>query len=274
MSLDRAALDRVERILASPLSEREKLEQTLRALAKWRSQLLGATMVRKHGTVVQKGPFAGMTYLAHPSEGGVTAKLLGVYEACLQPFFGSLPARGYDAVLNVGCAEGYYAIGCARLLPGTLVIAWDIDPRARAMCAELARQNGVEGQIDLRDRFEPGDLRGVRAEVMKRSGHEPRALLVMDCEGAEFDLLDPSQADYAWLDIVVEVHPSPERTLAMLASRFRDTHEIEVKQAETVIPELPDWLQRLSHLDQLLTAWEWRAVPTPWLILRSRSLRA
>jgi SAM-dependent methyltransferase len=271
MSLDRAALDRVEQILASSLSERQKLEQTLRALAKWRSQLLGHTMAHHRGTTVQKGPFAGMTYLAQPSEGGVTAKLLGVYEACLQPFFESLPERGYDAVLNVGCAEGYYAIGCARLLPGTPVLAWDIDPRARQMCAELARINEVEGQIDLRDRFEPGDLPGARAELKGRSGREPHALLVMDCEGAEFELLNPAQANYSWLDIVVEVHPDQTRTLAMLTERFRDTHEIEVKQAETVVPELPDWLRRLGHLDQLLMVWEWRAAPTPWLILRSQS---
>jgi SAM-dependent methyltransferase len=274
MSLDRAAFDRVEQILASPLSERQKLEQTFRALAKWRSQLLGQTMVHHHGTAIQDGPFAGMTYLAHPSEGGVTAKLLGAYEACLQPFFASLPQRGYDAVLNVGCAEGYYAIGCARLLPGTPVLAWDIDPRARQMCAELASLNAVEGQIDLREAFEPGQLLNIREELKGRSGREPHALLVMDCEGAEFDLLDPTQADYGWLDMVVEVHPDRESTVAMLANRFRDTHEIEIKQAETIVPELPDWLQRLGHLDQLLTVWEWRAVPTPWLILTSRNRQA
>jgi hypothetical protein len=271
MSLDRAAFDRVEKILSSSMDERQKLEQTLRALAKWRSQLLGHTMVHHHGTVVQKGPFADMTYLAHPSEGGVTAKLLGVYEACLQPFFESLPERGYAAVLNVGCAEGYYAIGCARLLPGTPVLAWDIDSRARQMCAELASLNRVDSQIDLRETFEPGQLRNVREELKGRSSHEPHALLVMDCEGAEFDLLDPAQADYGWLDMVVEVHPDRERTVNQLADRFRDTHEIETKQAETIVPDLPDWLQRLGHLDQLLTVWEWRAVPTPWLILTSRS---
>lgn len=274
MSLDRAALDLIEQILSSPLSERQKLEQTLRALAKWRSQLLGYTMVHHHGTVVQKGQFAGMTYLAQPSEGGVTAKLLGSYEACLQPFFENLPKAGYDAVLNVGCAEGYYAIGCARLLPGIPVLAWDIDPRARRMCAELARLNGVEHQLDLRHEFEPAHLEAVREELKGRIGSEPYALLVMDCEGAEFDLLDPSLADYSWLDLVVEVHPNRSRTVALLMDRFRDTHEIELKQAETVVPELPDWLQQLGHLDQILTVWEWRAVPTPWLILRSRLRQA
>jgi len=274
MSLDNAALSYVQKILSAPsLNERQKLEQTLRALAKWRSQLLGHTMAHNGGTIVRSGPFAGMKYLSQPSEGGVTAKLLGAYEASLQGFFRSLPEQGYDAVLNVGCAEGYYAVGCARLLPGTQVLAWDIDPRAREMCSALAKLNGVESQVTIREKFETKDLPGVRGELKSRLGKDPHACLVIDCEGAEFDLLDPAQADFGWLDMVVEVHPSRECKLDMLVERFRETHEIEIRKAETVVPELPDWLHELGHLDQILTVWEWRAVPTPWLILRSRSGR-
>jgi hypothetical protein len=31
---------------------------------------------------------------------------------------------------------------------------------------------------------------------------------------------------------------------------------------------LPGWFSELGHLDQLLVVWEWRAQPTPWLVLR------
>ncbi len=253
------------------MSDRQKLEQTLRALAKWRSQLLGNTMAAKEGVVVRRGPFAGMRYLPQPSEGGVAPKLLGSYEASLQTFFQTLPERGYDCVLNVGCAEGYYAVGCAHLLPGVEIQAWDIDPRARQMCAALARLNGVEDQVKIREKFDAANLAGVRAELASRLGREPHGVLVMDCEGAEFELLDPGKADFGWLDIVVEVHPSRERRLDELAGRFRDTHRIEIRQAETVVPELPSWLSGLGHLDQILAVWEWRAVPTPWLVMESRS---
>jgi len=271
MSLDNAALDLIQRILASSIGDRQKLEEVLRAAAKWRSQLLGLTMAARDGTIVQDGPFAGMTYLSEPSEGGVTAKLLGAYEACLQTFFASLPGRDYDAVLNVGCAEGYYAVGCARLLPGTAILAWDIDPKARQMCSELAALNGVGSQVEIRQRFETGDLATVRDALRSRLGREPRGVLIMDCEGAEFALLDPAQADFSWLDMVVEVHPGREHRLETLAERFQLTHDVEVKGTETRMPDLPAWLQELGHLDQLLAIWEWRAVPTPWLILRSRS---
>jgi hypothetical protein len=33
---------------------------------------------------------------------------------------------------------------------------------------------------------------------------------------------------------------------------------------------MPAWLQELAHLDQLLAVWEWRAAPTPWLVMRPK----
>jgi hypothetical protein len=270
MGLDQVALEHITRIMSSNLPERQKLEQTLRALAKWRSQLIGSTLVAHSGTVVQGGPFKGMTYVAAPSEGGIAPKLLGVYETALHDVFLAAPERGYDVVLNVGCAEGFYAVGCARLLSNAKVLAWDVDAEARGKCLELARLNGVEARIDLRERFEAQHVNPVFSDISARLGHRPKGLLVMDCEGAEFDLLDPQQGDFRWLDLVVEVHPGRDRTVRALAERFESTHVVEERQARTIVPDLPPWLVNLGHLDQLLAVWEWRAVPTPWLVMRQK----
>lgn len=270
MGLDQVALEHITRIMNSNLRERQKLEQTLRALAKWRSQLIGSTLVAHSGTVVQDGPFKGMSYVAAPSEGGIAPKLLGVYETALHDVFLAAPKRDYDVVLNVGCAEGFYAVGCARLLPDTPVLAWDIDPVARGKCLELARLNGVEAQIDLRERFEAQEVSQVHSELSEKLRRQPKGLLVMDCEGAEFELLNPQAGDFRWLDLVVEVHPGRERTVQALAERFGSTHVVEERQARTVVPDLPPWLEKLGHLDQLLAVWGWRAVPTPWLVMRAK----
>jgi len=32
----------------------------------------------------------------------------------------------------------------------------------------------------------------------------------------------------------------------------------------------PSWFNNLSHLDQLLATWEWRAGPTPWLVMKAK----
>jgi hypothetical protein len=266
MGLDQVALEHVTKILNSNLPERQKLEQALRALAKWRSQLIGSTLVAHSGANVQDGPFKGMTYVAAPSEGGLAPKLLGVYEAALHDVFLTASEEGYDVVLNVGCAEGFYAVGCARLLPDVPVLAWDIDPVARRKCLELAKLNGVEARIDLRERFEAQHVTQVCRELSARLGRRPKGLLVMDCEGAEFELLDPQAGDFGWLDLIVEVHPGKGRA----AGRFESTHRIEERRVQTIVPKLPPWLENLGHLDQLLAVWEWRAAPTPWLVMRSR----
>jgi hypothetical protein len=50
--------------------------------------------------------------------------------------------RRYDRVINVGCAEGYYAVGFATRMPETDVIAFDIDPIARRQTRHLAAMAG------------------------------------------------------------------------------------------------------------------------------------
>jgi hypothetical protein len=41
----------------------------------------------------------------------------GCYEHELHGEIEQLVTRGFDAVLNIGCGEGYYAIGLARRMP-------------------------------------------------------------------------------------------------------------------------------------------------------------
>jgi hypothetical protein len=50
-------------------------------------------------------------------------------------------------------------------------------------------------------------------------------------------------------------------------ARFASTHDIvRVDQAPKTF-DPPPWFGWLSHLDQLLAVWEWRAKPTPWLVM-------
>ena len=72
---------------------------------------------RRHGWVVQGGPFAGMTYVRGVSCANTISRLLGSYEAELHPVVEQVISRSYPTVIDVGCAEGYYAIGLARRSP-------------------------------------------------------------------------------------------------------------------------------------------------------------
>jgi len=62
------------------------------------------------------------------------SKLLGFYEQELRPFIEAVIEWKPDVVLNVGCAEGYYAIGMAKRILGAKIFAYDVDPLAQAAC--------------------------------------------------------------------------------------------------------------------------------------------
>jgi hypothetical protein len=68
---------------------------------------------------VMDGPFRGMILASETAgaAGDITSKLLGTYEADLHGVLEKAVGRAPRLVINVGCGEGYYAIGLARLLP-------------------------------------------------------------------------------------------------------------------------------------------------------------
>ena len=228
-------------------------------------QILVNTFRARQGNTVFSGPFAGMHYASNASEGALMPRLIGCYEAELHPFLAQVAQAGYERVIDIGCAEGYYAVGLARMLPGCHIHAHDIDESAQQACRQLAQANGVADRVTVAGVFEG-------AQLARHTAH--KTLIVCDIEGAEAQLLDPRQwPDFARFDLLVEVHECFQPGLVrQLDARFAATHTIEwVWPSVCAHRELPPWVQQLSHLDQLLCIWEWRQGPTPWAIMRSRT---
>ncbi len=262
-ALDKATVAQLRAFMAQakPGEERALLNTVLRLTAKWRSQLLSNTMVAQSGRTIQNGPFAGMCYLPNAAEGALAARLLGSYESEIHPHLMAFVADGLDEVVDIGSAEGYYAVGLARLMPKATIYAHDTDPRARSLCTELASLNNVADRIRVEAEFAGADFERFVGR---------RCLFIVDIEGAERELLDPDRwPALRFLSLIVETHPgaAPGITEA-LVERFRPTHDFEVVRQSAKTTPVPEWLQELGHLDSLLAVWEWRSHPTPWLVLR------
>ena len=241
-----------------------EMNNLLRALAQWRSFALERTFLAHHGPVIYQGPFQGMTYVETASEGALIPRLLGTYESELHPHIAAFAEAGLDCVVDVGCAEGYYAVGLARHMPGVTVYAHDIDERARTLCAELAAKNGVADRVVVGGEFQPQDFQRFAGQ---------RVLVMVDTEGAEVDILDPARGPaLAGMNIVVETHDLYRAgALRTLVDRFSATHDIvQVNEGPKSQP-LPPWLLELNTLDKLLAVWEWRRSPTPWLVMRPKA---
>jgi len=254
-----------ERVAAWPQNpEGSDLNELLRALGRWRSKVLASTFISHHGAQVLGGPFAGMAYVSEAAEGALVPRLLGTYENELHPHLEAFAASGLDTVIDGGCAEGYYAVGLARLMPQVTVQAYDIDDKARAACADLAARNGVSDRVIIGGEFTPDGFEAFAGR---------RVLVMVDAEGAELDILQPDLSPaLAGMDIIVETHDLYRPgALATLVERFSPTHDITRVDQQAKVFQMPAWLAALPHLDQLLAVWEWRAQPTPWLVMRPKA---
>jgi hypothetical protein len=174
--------------------------------------------VERNGMTVRGGPFAGLEY---PRALAQVPKLTGVYEIELHDAVAGWIADAPRIVVDVGCSEGYYAVGLARALPDAEVHAYDIDERSRELCTDLARRNGVADRVDVRVECTLDTLR-----ALPRDG----VALFMDCEGCELDLLRPAEVPpMAGWRIVVELHDFVRPGLGdEVLARFQATHDIEL----------------------------------------------
>ncbi len=198
-----------------------------------------ATLQALLGDEVQAGPFAGMALPVEAVCSERWPKLLGTYEEELGAVVERCAAQHYRTVVNVGAAEGYYAVGFARAGAGR-VIAVDPLARARARLRTVAEANGVSDVIELR-------AIATRRRIDRWLGDG--GLVVMDCEGAEYGLLDPARSpNLARADVLVEIHEfAVEGLTAELEARFAPTHEVEwIHQAE----RHPEAVPALAGLDQ------------------------
>ena len=70
-------------------------------------------------------------------------KLLGTYESELTNTILAKKNIDYSAIVDIGCAEGYYAVGLGKMFQ-TKVYAFDTNKEALRDCEAMAQINDVE----------------------------------------------------------------------------------------------------------------------------------
>src|SRR5262245_20345859 len=179
---------------------------------------------RVFGNRVHTGPFAGMVIperAPHWEDGNSGCKLVGAYETELHEAIAYAQLRRPRVIVNVGCAEGYYAIGLKRLMNDTKVYAFDTKVESVALCREYAALNEVDICVDLGGE-RPADLR-----LVDEHGHR---LYIVDCEGAEQELVDPAWCpELQRADLIIECHDFlRDGASTILADRLAQTHRVEL----------------------------------------------
>jgi hypothetical protein len=208
---------------------------------------------------IKSGLFKNMMFDVIPTEGCYLPKLLGVYEQPLQEFLKNFPINSYERLINIGCAEGFYAVGFATKYKNLEVIAFDIEENARKTTKHLADTNKTN--IIIHDLF---DINTFSKYIDKKS------IIFCDIESSEKVLLNPAiNPDILHYDFIVESHEFMDNSITdILIKRFEKTHNIYyiTDNKERNLSEIK-FLETLKNEEILSCIEESRPGPTPWLVM-------
>lgn len=264
--LDRYRKSTIEILQTESSDPISNMNKALRRLATLRSILIYNTIIESEGSKIFQGPFKGMNFFSNPrdiSEGCLVPKLIGSYESELHPFMDELKINKPDVVINVGAAEGYYSVGLKLMLENIDVLAYDIDPKSKEKTLELSKLNNVE--VACKNKFLSSELDGLEKKDI---------FILCDIEGDELKLFSKDEIiKYENCRIIIETHSTKiGHSKDILPNLFSKTHDIKIiDQKGSDSFEVPESIVQSNHLDILLSKWECRTHPTPWLVLTPKN---
>jgi hypothetical protein len=169
--------------------------------------------------IVDMGPFSGMKYKFVSSGSEYLPKILGSYEEPIHNQIEEIIENKYDNIINIGCGEGYYAIGFAIKCPNAKIFACDINQQSLISCKKNSELNNVYSNITFIDRCSH--------EFLNRAIYK-NTLIFCDIEGEELNLLSPEfNPSLKSSDILVETHNFINPNISSILKKyFYKTHSI------------------------------------------------
>ncbi|MBM7069077.1 hypothetical protein [Actibacterium sp. 188UL27-1] len=180
---------------------------------------------------VHHGAFIGLRYPGIEATGSaLLPKLLGSYEVEIASFIERISQRSYTDIVDIGCAEGYYAVGFGLMFADAQIHAYDVDGGARRLCKSMAEQNDILDRLNLGKFCNP--------DTLMTLANRPRMLIVADCEGYEAELFtEQTSTALANHDILIECHDFKDPEIsARIIHAFETTHHADqIRSQETYI---------------------------------------
>lgn len=225
---------------------------------------------RRTGGRVKGGPFAGTKYIYGAVGSAYVPKLLGIYERELNEYVEQACSLHPKLIVDIGAAEGYYAIGLALRNPDATVIAFEMEEKGQDALKEMANMNNVASRVDVRGKCEVAELQAVL------KGAE-RALIICDVEGDEEKLLNPEIiSELCRAHLLVEMHDFIHPGVSdRVIDRFTKTHEVRrIWQEPRSHDDIPYRTLGTAFLPSRYLDWavsEWRPERMSWLWMEPRN---
>jgi hypothetical protein len=207
-----------------------RLPESLRLFLRWllmpRWNLAVAWVRQRASGAVLSGPFRGMRLtLTSLSERNLLGYVLGTQELELRESVEDIVAKGFPKIINIGAADGYYAVGFLCRMRETQVVAFEAAYSHHAGLRRAAATNHVADRLRVAGACDHQLLINELAAASDGS-----VLIFADIEGFEVELLDPEKIPaLRAVDILVETHDAfvPNCT-GRLVQRFGSSHFIKL----------------------------------------------
>lgn len=225
---------------------------------------LSAKVCSHFNDTIAYGPFKGMKFGADCWWNGSdrAAMILGFYEQEILNKLKEIDGR-FTTLVDVGAADGYYGVGALVNRLFNKSYCFEISEKGREILTKNAVLNGVL------------DRMVIRGEAGKRFWSElnPNELiegvaLIVDIEGAEFDIFDQHTFDAMRSSIIfMEIHdsgPDAQQKVAKLKNDASRTHNIEELVTTSRDPSQAKEIWSLSDTDRWLLCSEDRPRMMSW----------
>jgi hypothetical protein len=188
----------------------------------WRSRQFDAIsqkLSKQFGDVVLDGSFKGLKYCYDACVSFPPSKRIGSYECELSGVVEYIVSNNYDRIVDVGSAEGYYAVGLLTRTKSSLMFAYETTQGDRDWLLKNAELNGVANRLTVGEFCTPEVLQTII---------QGRTFVFSDCEGYEDTLFDLTVCPLlANTDMLIECHDDSVPGITQkLQKLFAQTHDI------------------------------------------------
>ena len=227
-------------------------------------------IILEHGHQVAYGTFKGMKLSKNTywSKNDIITHILGVYEKHVLKKIIEFSKKGNYPFIDIGAADGYFAIGMAFSETFKKISAFEIDEEGRWSLNRNIQNNLCKDKVvvDIEANFET-----LKDIVDKNKS----AVILIDIEGSEFDLLDDNLLQLlSNCYIVCELHPTLSANgfekQDMLINNAKAFFDVSIIQRESYCPNKFSELNEFTDEERLIAFGEGRENNMNWLILEPK----
>ncbi len=207
--------NKLNKLINSEKAFFSKINPSLRQISKtdlmqWRNETVEERRKRisldlygRVNGVVKYGPFKGMKLVEENwwGKADLGSQCLGLYEKEILNIINKVKRDEYNTFIDIGAADGYYAVG--MLVSGKVsdCICFEKSDYGRKVIVKNWENNGSIGHLKV---FEEANLETIASLDPNLIN---KALILIDIEGAEFDLLDSNFLNIcANSTLIMEIH--------------------------------------------------------------------